>query len=189
MSPTSIRLTPAQEVALADLAARLTAQRPDLASAARGGTLTPGRALVLALDRGIEELRVDLGGRPRKGMTALLRAAVEAAMGHPAELAFVDLSRRGTHYRLVVWINHEAQTWGLAWPAVGWSAGDLGLRAFDGPGLAAWLQDHGLGEGDAETIGPVAVRVIATFLAPIEDRRALIAELGADGVVLTGDGF
>jgi hypothetical protein len=141
--------------------------------------------LVLALDRGIEELRVDLGGRPRRGIAALLRAGMDATMRHAAELAIVDLSRRGTRYRLAVWIHHEARTWGLAWPAVGWSAGDLGLRAFDGPGLAAWLQDHGIGEGDAETIGPVAVRVVAAFLAPIEERRALIAELHAEGMEIT----
>jgi hypothetical protein len=60
MPPTSVRLTPAQEAELAALALDLAAARPDLADAARGGALTPGAVLRLALARGLRELRGDL---------------------------------------------------------------------------------------------------------------------------------
>ena len=60
MPPTSVRLTPAQEAELAALALDLPAVRRDLADAARGGTLTPGAVLRVALARGLRELRADV---------------------------------------------------------------------------------------------------------------------------------
>jgi hypothetical protein len=57
MAPTSVRLSAAQEAELAALARDLPAVRPDLADAARGGTLTPGAVLRVALARGLRELR------------------------------------------------------------------------------------------------------------------------------------
>jgi hypothetical protein len=61
MRPTSIRLTPEQEAELAALADALPRVRPDLAIFARGGALSPGAVLRLAVARGLAELRRDVG--------------------------------------------------------------------------------------------------------------------------------
>jgi hypothetical protein len=61
MRPTSIRLTPEQEAQLAVLADALPRVRPDLTVFVRGGVLTPGAVLRLALVRGRAALRRDVG--------------------------------------------------------------------------------------------------------------------------------
>lgn len=61
MRPTSIRLTPDQEAELAALVIALPLRDPYVAAVARGGTLTPGAVLRLAVARGLAALRRDVG--------------------------------------------------------------------------------------------------------------------------------
>jgi hypothetical protein len=61
MPPTSIRLSAAQEAEIAALARALARHNPDAAALARGGALTPGAVLRLAVARGLAELRRDVG--------------------------------------------------------------------------------------------------------------------------------
>jgi hypothetical protein len=61
MRPTSIRLTPEQEAELAALVIALPLRHPYVAALARGGALTPGAVLRLAVARGLAELRRVVG--------------------------------------------------------------------------------------------------------------------------------
>ena len=61
MPPTSIRLSAAQEAEIAALVIALPLRHPYVAALARGGTLTPGAVLRLAVARGLAELRREVG--------------------------------------------------------------------------------------------------------------------------------
>jgi hypothetical protein len=61
MRPTSIRLTPEQEAELAALVIALPLRDPYVAAMVRGGALTPGAVLRLAVARGLAELRRVVG--------------------------------------------------------------------------------------------------------------------------------
>jgi hypothetical protein len=61
MPPTSIRLSAVQEAEIAALVIALPLRHPYVAALARGGTLTPGAVLRLAVARGLAELRREVG--------------------------------------------------------------------------------------------------------------------------------
>lgn len=61
MPPTSIRLSAAQEAEIAALVIALPLRQPYVAALARGGALTPGAVLRLAVARGLAELRREVG--------------------------------------------------------------------------------------------------------------------------------
>lgn len=62
---TSVRLTAAQEAELERLALELQRLRPDLATLARGGELSPYTVLRLAIDRGLRALADDVDAARR----------------------------------------------------------------------------------------------------------------------------
>ena len=61
MPPTSIRLSAAQEAEIAALVIALPLRHPYVAALARGGALTPGAVLRLAVARGLAVLRDEVG--------------------------------------------------------------------------------------------------------------------------------
>ena len=61
MPPTSIRLSAAQEAELAALVIALPLRDPHVAAMVRGGALTPGAVLRLAVSRGLAVLRDEVG--------------------------------------------------------------------------------------------------------------------------------
>lgn len=63
-APTSLRISPAEEVLLAELLEALPRVRPDLATLAPGGVLTRGSLLRLALARGLRSLRDEVTPSP-----------------------------------------------------------------------------------------------------------------------------
>ena len=83
MPPTSIRLSAAQEAELAALVIALPLRDPHVAAMVRGGALTPGAVLRLAVARGLEVLRRLLGQRP----------ALQAAAGPRRSMARRRLAR------------------------------------------------------------------------------------------------
>lgn len=72
MPPTSIRLSAEQEAEIAALVIALPLRDPYVAALARGGTLTPGAVLRLAVARGLAVLRDEVGpdlGPPVRGVS------------------------------------------------------------------------------------------------------------------------
>jgi hypothetical protein len=153
MPPTSVRLSAAQEAELAALARDLPAVRPDLADAARGGTLTPGAVLRVALTRGLRELRGYLADDAPPVLDP--GPPAPAAPEPPAALRGLVLAvvweARGTAYRLTFW-RSPAGSVGAAWPEGrrgGWAWGDLSPHAPPEPG---WLAESGLPMADAREV-------------------------------------
>jgi hypothetical protein len=152
MPPTSVRLTPAQEAELAALALDLSGARPELADAARGGALTPGAVLRLALARGLRELRGDLAAPAPAPPVLDPGPPAPAAPEPPRGLVLTVLwEARGTAYRLTMWRAPSGSV-GAAWPEGrrgGWAWGDLSPHAPPEPG---WLAESGLPLADAQAV-------------------------------------
>jgi hypothetical protein len=84
--------------------------------------------------------------------------------------------RHGTRLDLVVWIDPERGTGGVAWPDLAWSAGDLTPRR---EGLAFWCESRGLTGPDAATVADL---VPLGWWALAGDGEALDELRRADGV-------
>jgi hypothetical protein len=166
MAPTSVRLSAAQEAELAALALDLPAVRPDLADAARGGTLTPGAVLRVALTRGLRELRGYLAA-PVAAPPVLDPGPPEPPAAPRGLVLAVVWEARGTAYRLTMW-RSPAGSVGAAWPEGrrgGWAWGDLSPHAPPEPG---WLAESGLPMVDArEVAAALASRWGALTGAPV----------------------
>jgi hypothetical protein len=171
MAPTSVRLSAAQEAELAALARDLPAVRPDLADAARGGTLTPGAVLRVALTRGLRELRGYLAA-PAAAPPVLDPGPPAPAPPEPPAaprglVLAVVWEARGTAYRLTCW-RSPAGSVGAAWPEGrrgGFAWGDLSPHAPPEPG---WLAESGLPMADArEVAAALASRWGALTGAPV----------------------
>jgi hypothetical protein len=171
-----VRLTPAQEAELAALALDLAAARPDLADAARGGALTPGAVLRLALARGLRELRGDLADDDDDddappvldpGPPAPAPAPPEPPAAPRGLVLAVVWEARGTAYRLTFWRSPSGSV-GAAWPEGrrgGFAWGDLSPHAPPEPG---WLAESGLPMADArEVAAALASRWGALTGAPV----------------------